>query len=404
MLKITLTLFLRKIPMKIFIPILFLLCNFILPAQQYKTDSLLQIANSTDSNAVNALNLLSRQYMNTNSYEKGIEYSEKAKALAEKINFRKGLAAALNNIGIIFMYQGNYEKAMENYSSALKIDEAMHDRQGEAKCLGNMGMIYNNQGNYEKALQAQLGSLKIKEEIGDKKGAAHSYNNIGTIYLNQNNFEKALEQHQKALKLRQEIADKLGIANSYNNIGNDYSSIGNISTDKKSVEENYSKALENHQLSLKLMEELGDKKGIANSYGNIGLVYEKRAENLLKEKKPGSDSLLERSLESFLKCLSISEIMGDKLNRLQAYNNIGTIYSLQGKTEQALSYLDRSLQLAKEAGFKSGIRDAYYELANVYRNKQDYKNAFDLFTLYSDTKDSLLNESNSKIIAEMNTK
>jgi (p)ppGpp synthase/HD superfamily hydrolase len=59
-----------------------------------------------------------------------------------------------------------------------------------------------------------------------------------------------------------EIGDRKGEANSYNNLGAVYYSLGK-----------YQKAIKFHQQSLAITREIGDRKGEANSYNNLGAVY-----------------------------------------------------------------------------------------------------------------------------------
>lgn len=66
-------------------------------------------------------------------------------------------------------------------------------------------------------------------------------------------------------------------------------------------------------------------------------------------------------------------------------------------------FLDASA-VAEKAGATSMLRESYTQLAALYEEMGNFKKAFDYFKLFSDTKDSLLNKENSKLIAEMNTK
>ena len=70
-----------------------------------------------------------------------------------------------------------------------------------------------------------------------------------------------LGQEIEKLKIEKEIGNKKGIANSYNGIGLIYDSQGN-----------YAEALKNHMASLAIEKELGNKAGVADSYANIGGV------------------------------------------------------------------------------------------------------------------------------------
>ena len=91
---------------------------------------------------------------------------------------------------------------------------------------------------------------------------ANALNNIGYIYKNQGDIPLALEYYHKSLKIKEDIGNKKGIATSLNNIGYIYKSQGDIPF-----------AMEYYHKSLKIEEELGNKSGIAISLNNIGYIY-----------------------------------------------------------------------------------------------------------------------------------
>ncbi|MES2284165.1 MAG: tetratricopeptide repeat protein [Bacteroidota bacterium] len=340
----------------------------------------IKLVKGSDTALVNTLNLLSKQYRNTNNFREALHFAEEAQQQGEKLNYRKGIAVSYNTIGTINSLQGNYQLAMENYQNSLKIHIQIKDKKGISVSFDNIGIIYEIQGNYQMALENQLKALKIREEIKDKKGIALAYNNIGNIYEKQINYIKAMDSHLKSLKISTEIEDKNGIATSFNNIGNIYF-----------YQKNYEQALNNYLKSLKLQEEIENKKGIADAYNNMGSVY-------------FSQKNYEKALNNHLKSLKISEEIGSKRGIGNSYGNIGCVLMKQSKFEESYQYLNKSIILFKKIGYKDGIKEMYVTISELYDKKGDYKNAYNYHKMYSDIKDTLLNEQSSKQIAEMNTK
>lgn len=328
----------------------FIFASFLLGAQHTNKnihpdiiiDSLLHFVNATneDSAKVRTLNLLSKKYIRTSNYEPAMQCALKAEQLAVKIDRKKGMALAYNNIGT----------------------------------------IYNNQGNYKKALNMHLKALKIMEEINDSTGIANSYVAVGIIYHYQQNYPKAMELYLKSLIIYEKIDDKTGIANFYNNAGIIYD-----------YQSNYSKALDQYFKSLKIYKEIGDEDGIATAHNNIGYLFMKQ----------GND---QKALYNFLKATEISEKNGNKRGSAVYYNNIGQVYTKQGKFEESFRYLNQALMLSIETQSKDDIKEVYSALSELYNKKGDFKKAFEYHKLYSEIKDSLLNEQSGKQIAEMDAK
>ncbi|MBA3706507.1 MAG: tetratricopeptide repeat protein [Bacteroidetes bacterium] len=395
--------------------ILFFFLSFLIPAtfiaQQTKIDSLLHFLKSAkeDTAKVNALNLLSKKYNNTANFKSAIHYAQLAKALAEKIQLPNqkegwliGIGNALSNMGNIYYNQSDYKLALDYHSRALKIREKTGNKIPIGNSYNNLGITYWKLGNNEKALESHLKSLKIMEEVGYMDGIKNSYNNIGLIYYDKKNYDQELKYYFKALKISEELGDKAFISTCYNNIGIAYKNQGIIASTKVEANNKYQQALDNQIKSLKIKEELEDKQGIGASYNNIGSIYINLGKIALN--KQTSENYYKQALENYLKSLQIGKEINDKDLQSIGLNNIGSIYMMQNKLEESYASLTNALQIAKEIGTKINIKDDYAALSDLFDKKHDYKKALEYHKLYTDLKDTLLNETSGKQIAEMNTK
>jgi tetratricopeptide (TPR) repeat protein len=86
--------------------------------------------------------------------------------------------------------------------------------------------------------------------------------NLGQAYLNLGQYSKAIEFLQQSLMISQEIGDRKGEANSLVNLGNAY---GNLMQD--------SKASEFYQQALIINKEIGDREGEGTTLSNIGILF-----------------------------------------------------------------------------------------------------------------------------------
>ncbi|MGB3074972.1 MAG: tetratricopeptide repeat protein [Chitinophagales bacterium] len=392
---------------------------------QHTTDSLLKVLTEAqdDTNKVNILNALSKQFWRAGNYDEGKNYSDKALSLAGSLRFgkqqgwvkgianaysnmgfiyrnqsnypeslksfslslkaseeggyNKGIANAYNNIGIICVYQGNSAEALKNYWAALKIQNEIGNKQGSANAYNNIGLIYEDQGNYPEALKNYFLALKISEEVADKQGMAGPYNNIGNVYLRQDNYSEALKNYSAALKINEETGDKKKIATSYGNVGNAYLRM-----------RNYTEALKYQFSSLKISEEIGNKQNMATANDNIGDIHSKQGD-------------YDQALKNYFSALKIQEEIGEKRGAAISTINIGDVYTKQKLFNKALPFLKKGLSLAKEDENNDAVKGAYLFLAEASADMHDYKSAYEYHQLYSDIKDTLLNIENNKQIAQM---
>lgn len=337
------------------------------------TDSLLTLLSTTkqDTTKVNTYNQLFFEYEFSDD-AKARENLNKALALAQKIDYKKGLAATFTHLGYFAEDKGNYQEALKNYFAALKTQGNIGDKGGMSVLLNNIGNIFDNQGNYPEALKNHLASLKIKEEIDDRKGISASYNNIGLIYMHQNNYTFALKNYVAALTIMEKMKDNENLGYTYSNIGNIYLLLGD-----------YPEALQKHYASLKIFEMMKNEQGKAFSYNNIGATYYSKGNYV-------------EALKNHFASLKIRKDIGDKQGIASSYINLGNCKTKLNKLEEARNYFNNGLQMAKEIGNKVEITNSYDGLASIDSTQGNFKGAYENHKLYILYRDSLDNEQTRK--------
>ncbi|MBA4239629.1 MAG: hypothetical protein C0448_02795 [Sphingobacteriaceae bacterium] len=304
--------------------------------------------------------------------KKALDYYNQGLVIEKEIKNPEGIAASLVNIGGIYEDQGEISQAMEYYFNALKIMGETKNESVVAHALMNIAGIYQKQGDIQKALEYNYKALKIREEIKDNIGIANTLNNLGLIYEDQKDISKALELYTKCLNLCKKNKDLEGIAHSLNAIGGIYEMRKDTRT-----------ALDYYNQSLKIMESLKMKDGVASSLNYIGCVYNNQGD-------------FEKALEYHQKSLKLREEIMDKDAISQSLLNIGeTLYKL-GKTNESLQYTSRSLELSKEMGFPENVVEAANILKKIYIKQNKYKEAFKMYEVEMQMRDSIFNENTRK--------
>ncbi len=354
-----------------------------LPAGDLKIDSLKKVLMNSgeDTTKVNVLNSIGWEFTNKGSYDSAVFYADKAKFLADKLHFKKGSASAYNTIGFVHYSRGNYDEALKFHYESLKTKNEISDQIGIADSYNNIGLVNEYQGNYPEALKNFLHSLKLYEQNGaSKKRIATVIINIGTVYIYQQNNSEALNYFFKALEMMEQIGDKFGISLCYTDIGIAYLN-----------QEKNDKALEYYFKALKIDEEIGNKVGMARHYNNIGIVY-------------ADNGNYDEALKYYFLGLQIREESKDRQGVALAYYNIGNVLAKQKKYAESEKYLNESLQKSIAIGSKEIQKDVYKSLADLADETGDIKKAYEYYKQFSEAKDSLLNETNSRQIADMKTK
>src|SRR5687767_4752785 len=104
--------------------IMFLISHFIFHISfSQKSDSLKKalLTAPDDTNKVLGLSALSREAANLGNYPLADSLAQAELKLAEKLQYKKGMAKALSDLALLNDYLGENDQALGNYTKALKI-------------------------------------------------------------------------------------------------------------------------------------------------------------------------------------------------------------------------------------------------------------------------------------------
>src|SRR5687767_585452 len=160
---------------------------------------------------------------------------------------------------------------------------------------------------------------------------------------------KALSYTREALNLATEINDRRGMAASYNNLGIVYRNQGA-----------FDKALEYYIISLKIYETLQNKEGIATTKNNISNIYS------IKREFSQAMKYLEESYNLFVELKDDKRIIG-------SMNNLGNLNNEIQLFEKAMKYYLQASQLSEKLGMK--FSDPLVNIGNIYFKQGNYQRA-----------------------------
>ena len=286
---------------------------------------------SDDTNKVNILYHLSELCESDSDV---LKYAQEALALSLKLDYKRGLADAYNNIGYVYSNRGQVKQALELFMFSLKLQEELNNKFGIGEALTNISVIYNNQGQKEEALDYNMRALRIFKEINDKARIATTLNNIGTIHNSLGKQDTALKYCFSALKMNKEINNIDGVVLSLFSIGNIYNSLEKLDT-----------ALNYYFKSLDITSETS----IRHYYTSINM------------------------------------------------NNIGFVYFKQRKYVLAEKYCLTALQIADSSGYSDVVNRASSYLSEIYSALGNYKRGLEMHILFKKMSDSLRNKETEQI-------
>jgi serine phosphatase RsbU (regulator of sigma subunit) len=335
---------------------------------------------SGDTAVINRLNNTASDYLKKGQLDETMIYAAKASLLSKKKGYPAGLARSYNLKGRVLYRKGKYTESIVCLNEALRISSAVKDSVLQSTALNNLGNAYAYMGDHVKALDYYFKGLDIEERIKIQNNLHWYYNNIGNIYSEQKDYRKALEYSFKAVNVEERIKDRHALSVTFSNIGGMYSAI-----------EKNDSALFYYVRAVKVSEEVKDTFSIALSLSNSAMMFSK-----LKR--------FDSAYEYAKRCYKIASGKGMKDIMIFCIKTLGEVEQAKKNYAAAEKYFSQMKNLAQEMKAKILIKESYFSLAGLYEEEGNYEKAFENYKLFSATKDTLLNEDNSKLITEMNTK
>ncbi len=352
----------------------FALFSFVSYSQ--KTDSLLGVykTNPTDLKVQNKLlSGLSWAYLYINT-DSAILFSKKHFEVATSLKDKSAMMDAYNHMAIAYSMRGEYETSLKYNFEILKFDTQAKDSSEIAKTLNQIGINYQYMGDYPKALDYYYQALHIRENRKEERDIGDTYTCLGLVYYDQKDYKKGMEYLFKSLDCYKKIKDDESIAGCYQNLANIYADAKDLQT-----------ALTYYNKSYSLYKKFNNLQGISASLHNLGTINHD-----LKQ--------LDSSLFYYHKAMPVYEQLGDQLGIASNNVSIGTTFLDMHKANDAISYCEAGLKLSKEIQSPESANIACFCLSEAWKQKGDFKKAYEYYTLYISERDSLVNETRTKDI------
>jgi signal transduction histidine kinase/CheY-like chemotaxis protein/HPt (histidine-containing phosphotransfer) domain-containing protein len=381
-------------PYKLFL--FFTLLNIHSEAQT-AIDSLTNIVqtNTDKIKVADALRALTNQ-LTTIDEKKAYEYGNQSILLSREIKYSHGEIEALNSIAALDKNQGLYSQSLTKLKEALQLAEKTNDESATADCYLNIGDVYSTLKNYDKAITNYEKSYELNKKVKNYDNAVNTLNRIANRNMDKGNFSnsstdtvyifKAIHIYEvaKSLAIKTKNIQKIVLA--HVNLADAYNILG-----KKQNNKNYLyQAIDFSLRSLKLARENKLHSLEAISYLNIGEVYE-------------SLKIPTKAIHYYELALEIYRSIDDKRWILNTYSSLGKVYLSINNYNKASEYINLGVTSAKQLHLIVYLQDYYELLSKINAHEKNYQDAFKYHTLYSNYRDSIINEHIALNISRLQT-
>lgn len=148
-------------------------------------------------------------------FRKGLELTLWAHGLYEEINDPKNLAISFLNIGNQLHYLSDLRGATENYLKAKKIVDSLKNEGLQRVLATNLSSIFIEQKDYPKGISYGLFALKLGEKSGEWQNQVSSLYNLSVAYQDQGRDDLALKYTERLEKIGIQEKDTLSLIDAF---------------------------------------------------------------------------------------------------------------------------------------------------------------------------------------------
>ena len=228
-------------------------------------------------------------------------------------------ADALNTLGVQELLGGSLSEAKATFGRALAIGGAQ--RELCARVEQNLGIVANVQGNLDDALAHYRRSLTAYQHCANDHGCALAYHNLGMVTADLSKYDEAEKYYVESRTIAERLGDGQLQAMCL---------VSHAEVDV--IRQRYDLARQKAEKALSLFDKLGLKRGKADAYRVIGMVY----------RETGRAALAESRLTSSLDLAVESSAV---LIEAESARELALVYQTLGRNEAALNMLNRAHQL-----------------------------------------------------------
>ena len=338
-------------------------------------------ARKLDSNMLifNALRIEGSVYEDNNRLPNARQSYALALDLAEKKLPKEQQLEAFNDWAIIHKKMGQYDVAKTFHRRTIAEAERIDNWEMVEIGYHGLGTMYAMMGDFEKCIAAYLKSVEAAEKWGNTEGVVLTNQNISNAYYKVKNYDMARQMIAKTYKMALELGDSLRL-----------SSVLRVYASIESAAGNNAEALEKLNISRLILEKLGDKSRLAETYSAIAYIYQEQKED-------------SKAAYFLAKCEGLSPYLSSYAQADFLYKK-GNLMAAKGLLDSAAACFYRSLAITDSLGFKEVARDNHLALSRIFQRKNDFSRAFDHISLAYRLSDTLSEEGRQKIMTEAKLK
>lgn len=317
---------------------------------------------------------IANTYYKKSELEKTLQHSKRVLAIGQQLQNKYLISSAHNELGLYYLDKSMYEEASDHFEKAVaKLDSGIL----KADILNNLAYLSDQANKKVEAIDYYFQALKIYKSQGKSENEAKTLSNVGSIFHSMGKLEEAIRYFQESIQIRESINDIIGLPTAYNNIAQMYM-----------LKKDFVSAEKYMQLGRQYAEKVGNSRLIASIYQGIATLNRRLGK-------------LDEAWIWQTKAIGMFEEQNQTEILSRVYLAAGSLAAERKDTTNANNYFARAVSMAQNIKSHQNLSMAYNQMADYYKQQQNFEKAFYYFQQYIAYKDSIQNREVITKIAEI---
>ncbi len=284
-------------------------------------------------------------------------------------------------VGMISYRHSQFELAEDYFILSENSFNRAHLPLKATQMLANQAVLQELKGNYKEAVTIYISTAEFFKQHNDSTSWASALSNIGVVYEEMGLAKKAIYYDKLSLSIKLAMHNTLGAATNYNNIGVAFFELLNMPDS----------AIIYYNKAFNIYKEEGGSVRCAMTRDNLAMLYVML----------NNYSMAEHHLQ---KAERIFDSVGNLQGKAITLRYFGELHFAKGNDQKSLEYFNSAMQIFKQINDKKSLMEMGTLLSKVYISLGRYAEATQMMQFRNALKDSLMNNENQAIIAEMESK
>jgi len=291
------------------------------------------------------------------SYEEALRYYDEALILNRKVQSQEKQVEIHRKIGDFHEKRNSLEDALKYYEQSLRLSTRLKNSNEMAEAYKGLGRILRKLGKRDEAMANYQKSIELLQRDGFELDVAKGHNTLGQICAEKGDRNKALEHYEKSMELSKKLRNPYLTGLTAFLAAYTYTNPGIAGED-----EDWEGTLEYHERYAEIARKMGFERGRAYALTNAAKSHAKKFE-------------FDKALGYLDKVLETSKKLKEKLMCSSAYKGYGIVYKLKKEWDKSLKYFKDSIKILEDMGVSRHLADVYFEVALMYKEKGNKKEA-----------------------------